>query len=146
MWTYCSSKSWPCGIPGRYGWGATEFVSAGQNMHLTLWDRKRQWHIPSWNKPSLEPRSLKAQGGERGDDALALADATKSLPVAVPVVMAWESCICIANFLKIIVASGDRFAFCGQLRIFFLLGFGFLFFFFGTLCWLWICVRFFFWI
>jgi hypothetical protein len=57
-------------------------------MHLTLWDRKRQWHIPGWNKPSREPRSLKAQGGERGDDALALADATKSLPVAVPVVMA----------------------------------------------------------
>jgi hypothetical protein len=66
----------------------TEFVSAGQNMHLTLWDRKKKWHIPSWNKPSLEPRSLKAQGGERGDDALALADATNSLPVAVPVVMA----------------------------------------------------------
>lgn len=79
--------------PGHVGFLAVmgepaEFVSAGQNMHLTLWDRKRQCHIPSWNKPSLEPRSLKAQGGERGDDALALADATKSLPVAVPVVMA----------------------------------------------------------
>jgi hypothetical protein len=44
--------------------------------------QKQQWHIPRWNKPSLEPRLLKA-GRERGDGALALADATKLRLVAV---------------------------------------------------------------
>jgi len=47
--------------------------------------QKKNWHIPRWNKPSLEPRSFKA-GRERGDGALALADATKLR--LVPVAMA----------------------------------------------------------
>ncbi len=89
--------------------------------------QKKQWHIPCWNMPSLEPRSVKAREGGRGDDALALADATKTrlVPSSNGVRIVYLYC----NFCLIIVASGDRFAFCGQLRIFFPFGFWFFGFF-----------------
>jgi len=121
----------------------TEFVSAGQNMHLTLWDRKK---IGIFRVGISLPLNLarSRQGGREETAPWRL----RMRQNCVWCQLRWRENRGIASqFFLIIVASGDRFAFCGKLRIFFLLGFGFLFLFFcGTLCWLWICVRFFFWI
>jgi hypothetical protein len=97
--------------------------------------QKKQWHIPSWNKPSLEPRSLKAREGERGDDGLGACGCDKHAFGAGSDSVRIVYLYC--NFCKkIIVASGDRFASVVSCEFFFLLGFGFLVFCFGILCWL----------
>jgi hypothetical protein len=107
----------------------TEFVSAGQNMHLTLWDRKK---IGIFRVGISLPLNLarSRQGGREETAPWRL----RMRQNCVWCQLRWRENRGIASqFFLIIVASGDRFAFCGKLRIFFHLGFGFFFCFFVVL-------------
>jgi hypothetical protein len=116
----------------------TEFVTAGQNMHLTLWNRKNNSIFRVGISLPLNLARCR-QGRERGDDALGACGCDKNGFVA--------SCDGVR-----IVYLYRRFFFnncCVWRSVCFLWSDANFFFFwvlvfFGTLCWLWICVRFFF--